>query len=136
MPQFTGVPRPGSKADALPRTDHGTVHAFDQFREYLGSRNVRVTDEAVPVKQLKASQNELDYGKMSTMARTPSFDVNNVRLLVSNDNFVIDGHHRWGAQMIKDHTVTAQVTRVDLPIRAALEAARVWTRKFGLEAKS
>lgn len=135
MPQLTGVPRPGSPADKLPRTDHGTVHAFGAFREALERRGVSVTDDAVPVKHLKASQNELDFGKISKMATTPTFDVNDVRLLVSSDNYVIDGHHRWGAQMMKDREATAQVTRIGLPARAAIEVARDWTRKFGLEAK-
>lgn len=136
MPQFTGVPRPGSKADGLPRTDHGTVHAFDAFAGHMRSRGVKVSDGIAPAKALKASQNELDFGKMHAMASTPSFSATKIPVLVSKDGFVIDGHHRWGAQMIRDRTGPVSIRQIDLPARELIREAQVWTKAFGLEPKS
>jgi hypothetical protein len=136
MPQFTGVPRVGSKADALPRTDHGTVHAFDAFAGHMKARGIKVTEGTAPAKSLKASQNELDFGKMSSMAATPSFDAKKVPVLVSKDGYVIDGHHRWGAQMIRDRSGAVATRVVDLPARELIREAQVWTKAFGLEPKN
>ena len=61
-------------------------------------------------------------------------------IMVSRDNYVIDGHHRWAAQVGTDYTgggqLTMPVVRVDLPIQQVLDAANDFARRQGLASQA
>lgn len=135
MPQFTGVPRPNTPAAMLPRSDHGTVNATNKFKEYLERRKVRVESETIPAKSLKSTQTDLHFGKMYQIYANKSFDPKKQPVIVSNDNYILDGHHRWGGMIMKGRDFPVPVTRIDLPIKTLLNVADEWTRKYGLEGK-
>lgn len=47
----------------------------------------------LPIKSLIPIQKEYDYDKIKTIAKTP----NTKPIVISKDNYIIDGHHRWVA---------------------------------------
>lgn len=59
---------------------------------------VQVLYKAINVKMLKATQNQLWLGKAISMALTGGGL--NEPLVVSKDEYVIDGHHRWAALLL------------------------------------
>ena len=139
MPQLGGFPRPGSKADKLPRTKEGGVDAYKQFEQHLAKMGVRVTPKQVKASSLKASQRELIGTKIGAMMRNRDFDPAGEAIFVSRDGYVIDGHHRWAAQVGRDledgklGDKMLNVKVVDLPISTVLREAVRWADEFGIE---
>jgi hypothetical protein len=133
MPQFTGVPIPGSPASLLPKDSSGQVDLGRRFEEFLRSKGVAVDDAVVPAMSLKATQNELDGVKVvGIMARplTPA------KVFISSDNYVIDGHHRWAATVglatKRDLSLTMPVSRIHEPILNVMVRAWAYTKAMGI----
>lgn len=135
MPQFSGIPVAGSEADKLPKDKKGEVNAADQFREFLKSKGVKVVKDSMPVSKLKSTQNELVGTKVAGMMSSKHTAD---RIFVSRDGYVIDGHHRWAAQVGRDLAdgvlgdKNIEVFRVDLNISDVMKGAIEFTDSFGL----
>jgi hypothetical protein len=104
MPQFKGTPEPGSPADKLPRDKAGEVDTEGFFREMLDKEGIKVSEPTpVPPDRLKATQSELVGVKVAGMAQVledpnhPAYEAITAPIYVSNDGYVVDGHHRWAA---------------------------------------
>ena len=72
---------------------------------------------------LKATQNELNGGKVAGIAQAIRDDkYDEVRLFVSNDDYIVDGHHRWAAKVTVDlddgveGDIKMPIARVDMDI--------------------
>ena len=104
MPQFKGTPVPGSPADKLPKDVNGEADTEALFKEMLQKENVSVS-EPTPVSpdRLKATQSELVGVKVAGMSKVlddpnhPAYEAITAPIYVSNDGYVLDGHHRWAA---------------------------------------
>jgi hypothetical protein len=140
MPQLTGIPLPGSKADMLPKDDRGRVKVGVPFVEHLQSQGIDVQPARVPASVLKASQNELNGGTVAGIARaieegrrrsgTPMF--------VTRDDYIVDGHHRWAAQVaveLKGLDGDLDVWVVDADIVSTLDQARRFTVDMGIPSR-
>ena len=142
MPQFTGAPRTGSPADALPRDKDGFVDAAPDFLAYLQDLGVKTTREQAPAAKLRATQAELNGAKVAEMMTRANFDPHRGVIFVSRDHYVIDGHHRWAAVVgldARDNAlgdITMNVIRVDAPISEVLHIARRFTQTFGIEGRA
>ena len=141
MPQLSGVPTPGSRADNLPKNEKGEVDLGPLFRKMLEDRNVPIEDADEKASFLKASQNELNGGKVSGM--TGALDAGkklggNPRLFVSSDNYIVDGHHRWAANVAHDlqdgklGDVDMPIARVDMPILELLAESNQFALDWGI----
>lgn len=141
MPQLGGKPVPGSEADKLPRNpwDKSEVDGSKQFVTFLQGIGVKTSEEVLPATNLKASQRELIGTKVGAMMRDKSFDPAKNPIFISNDNYVVDGHHRWAAVIGRDaedgHLGDAKmnVVRVNAPISEVLHLANAWSEKFGIQ---
>lgn len=51
--------------------------------------------------------------------------------IVSNDNYIMDGHHRWAATFLVDPSATLDATQIDLPGAALVTALNVVTKGIG-----
>lgn len=141
MPQLTGKPLPGSKADAL-KDENGSVDLNADFRKMLEDRGVSVRDDRKPANYLKASQNELNGSKVAGMAsaiESGKFnpDGDGTRLFVSNDNYIVDGHHRWAALTATgidngEDAPEMDVAVVDMSILELLAEANKFAKDMGL----
>jgi hypothetical protein len=141
MPQLGGKPRPGSDAAKLPKSDKGEVDGAKKFVEHLEGQGVKVTSDTVKASSLKASQNELVGAKVVGMANNSNFDPGSGEIFVSKDGYVIDGHHRWAAQVARDYEdgdggdLNMKVRVVDMDIMDVLKEANIWADDFGIMPK-
>lgn len=142
MPQFSGEPVPGTRADKLEKNKSGQVDGTAEFEKHLESLGVAVERRTVKASELKATQNELVGSKVVGMINNPSFDPAGEEIFVSRDGYVIDGHHRWAAQVGRDLAdgqigdLDLKVRVVDMPISEILREANNWASDFGIAAKS
>lgn len=126
---------PRSEMPQLPTTVEGLQHFVDE----LGKRGIKATIEQVDPSTLTATQNELDAKKVAKLygfMKPPGGWQEGGALLISNDNFVVDGHHRWaGAAAVAAGGDPIKVTaiRIDMPIDDALALAQEFSgERFGL----
>ena len=140
MPQLSGKPLPGSKGSAMAGPD-GTVDLTGDFRKMLEDNGATVNDETEKASFLKASQIELNGAKVAAM--TEVLDNGGTlggdpRIFVSHDNYIVDGHHRWAANVAhdigdaSDGDVEMQVARVDMDILELLAAANDFASDNGI----
>lgn len=141
MPQLaTANPVPGSPADALPRNDRGWVDISGAFLDHLRSEGHDVSDVTVRADQLKATQNELNGSKVAGLMEAMESGKNIPgSVWASNDNYVLDGHHRWAAEVGLDYSdnnkpgdITMPITRVDMPISVLLDSAKQFAADMGV----
>lgn len=107
-----------------------------QFLEYLKKKGVKIHEgaqgeggttnyEQVPVGKLKATQSEIKadktYGMADSIMRgfvTPDGkklkDFTKAPIVVSRDNYILDGHHRWSSMLTVDPSMSMNVVRVDM----------------------
>jgi hypothetical protein len=106
------------------RVDTRTI--LDQFLDRLERAKVRTKRERVLVGTLKATQAEIQAAKVVAMADAhlrglfPGLDK---QIVVSRDDYILDGHHRWAALMSIDPKRYMSVLRVSLPMRELLHEA-------------
>lgn len=144
MPQLSGIPLPGTPADSLDKNEYGGVDVTDQFIDALNARGINVTDATVPASHLRASQMELEGGKVSGIAKGMAEGTvdPNEPIFVTRDGYVVDGHHRWAAKVGMDTTdnslgdVMMNVRVIDMDIGAALDAANDFTKAMGIPGQS
>ncbi len=141
MPQLMGKPLPGSKADALPKDARGNVDIQEQFRHSLIAGGFKVERTEEKASFLKASQNELNgvkvAGIMGAMERG-EMTTEGAPVFTSNDNYIVDGHHRWAALVARDledgvaGDIDMDIERVDMDIITLLQAADEFAAEWGV----
>ena len=80
--------------------------------------------EKVDVGQLKATQREIKAGKTYGIANAylqGDYDPRESPIIISKDNHILDGHHRYSAMITADPEAKMNVIRVDLPMKEFLE---------------
>ena len=83
---------------------------------------VRVTKETIPASKLKKSQKELYKDKVKGIANRFNSPKDMKPLIISKDNHIVDGHHRWGAAIYKwGEDVKIPVHRINLTIDNAIK---------------
>jgi hypothetical protein len=145
MPQLSGFPVPGSRADSLERTEEGGVDIGPAFMDHLRGKGVGVTEERRLASHLKASQSELIGSKIAGMMRAMDsgneFAIRNIRenpIFVTSDGYVIDGHHRWASVIgwdaleggLEDYDMPVRV--IDMDIMEVLSEANKFANEFGI----
>lgn len=80
------------------------------FLNYLKSQNIQYTSKTLNTNTLKSTQSEFDFHKVLNLMDKKDSD----RIFVSNDDYVLDGHHRWLADHNTNEKTKAYV--IDLPI--------------------
>ena len=142
MPQFSGKPTPGSPADSRPKDKDGGVDGTQDFIKHMEGLGVKVEEKEVLASTLRASQNELVGEKVAGMMTNENFDPAGEPIFVSRDGYVIDGHHRWAAQVGRDledgnlGDLPLNVKVVDMDILEVLEEANKFAQEFGIAPKT
>lgn len=96
---------------------------FDQLLSNLKKEGVKVSKESIEVGKLKATQREIKAGKTYGMADAylkGKFKPQDAEILISSDNHILDGHHRYAALITASPDVKMKVTRVDMPMKEFL----------------
>ena len=91
------------------------------------------------VGKLKPMQKEVIPGKALAFAlgflKDGQPDLNNMEAIVSNDGYIMDGHHRWAARTLLDPNALVNVAYVDLPGANLITALNIWTKAAGKQGK-
>lgn len=141
MPQMSGVPQPGSRADALPRMAAPFGHLVDGTADFVASlaqSGIKTEQQSTLASKLKASQKELVGATVAAIMTAKGYDPGKMPIFVSRDNYVVDGHHRWAAQVGRDASdgrlgdLKVNIIRIDAPISEILHRANRWARAFGI----
>jgi len=103
MPQFKGAPHEGSYAETKLNPDKGEADVEAEFRELLDKMGIKTEMKTVKASDLKASQENLDGGKVAGMARAmKEGKIPDAPIFVTRDGYIVDGHHRWAAKVAMD----------------------------------
>ena len=83
---------------------------------------VKVTKETIVASKLKKSQKELYKDKVQGIANRFTSPNKMKPLIISKDNHIVDGHHRWGAAIYKwGDDVKLNVHRIHLSAKNAIK---------------
>lgn len=114
-----GIPR----AD-MPQLKPEVVQAFlDSWKD----KGVQVKTVDQHVGRLKATQREINAQKVIGMAKrvkSGKFDPSDPPIIVSNDGYILDGHHRWATLLAMDPDNSMSTHVVDVPMKELLKAAK------------
>jgi len=146
MPQFKGKARPGSPADKLPKNENGEVDTEEFFKQMLDKKGIKVSEpQAVPPDRLKATQMNLVGDKVAGMEQgleaNPQDPNLTAPIYVSNDGYVLDGHHRWAAIVgynakHPDKPLAMNVRVIDQPIKPLVGMSNEFADNMGIEKKA
>ena len=148
MPQFKGTPRPGSPADKLPKDENGEADTEEFFKQMLNKQGIKVSEPtAVPPDRLKATQSELVGPKVAGMSKVladpnhPAYGKITAPIYVSNDGYVLDGHHRWAAVVAHNasnpkNQIPMNVRVIDEPIEPLVKRSNAFAEHIGIRAKA
>jgi hypothetical protein len=147
MPQFKGTPQPGSPADKLPKDENGEADTEEFFKQMLNKQGIKVSDPRdVPADRLKATQSELVGVKVAGMSKVldnpdhPAYGKITAPIYVSNDGYVLDGHHRWAAVVAHNAAnpkkqIPMNVRVIDEPIEPLVKRSNSFAEEMGIRAK-
>jgi hypothetical protein len=144
MPQFKGYAKPGSIADKLPKNNDGEVDTESQFKVLLKKNGVAVSEpQEVPADQLKATQTELVGAKVAGMTKALEAEPNHPKITapiyVSNDGYVLDGHHRWAAvtsaAVASGKPAMMNIRVIDMPIKDLVKISNEFADQIGIQQK-
>lgn len=96
--------------------------------------SVKIGD-SVPVAKLSPMQKEVIPEKALGMAignllkGKPNLE--DMQAIVSSDNYIMDGHHRWAAATLIDPNKMVRVARVGIPATQLVTALNIWTKAKG-----
>lgn len=91
----------------------------------------------VAVGDLKPIQKQIYFDKAveiiakGNIAATKSFLQNQTIYVISSDNYIIDGHHRFAAAVLLDPRMKVQAISIDLPIKKLLPLALAYGDAVG-----
>jgi len=66
---------------------------------------------------------------------TDKVDLDNMEAIISSDDYIMDGHHRWAARTLLDPGASVGVASVDMPADDVVTALNVFTKAKGLKGK-
>lgn len=94
----------------------------DQFLKNLDKENIKYKKVSVEPENLKASQSEFNIDAVRSIMTDPKKTKSSI--VISKDNYILDGHHRWIADYNKG--VKTQAIMVDLPILELMRVAKTF----------
>jgi hypothetical protein len=127
------------------------VNVEQEFEDYLKSEGISVSEPVeVPAASLKATQSELVGEQVVGMVNSLEEDPNNkfitAPIMVTEDGYVIDGHHRWAAIQAYNMKnsppngakppIQMKVRIVGEPIETHIPRANSFAERMGIETMS
>ena len=109
------------------RKEMPQIGASDSFVKYLKSNDIESKRVKLDPNELKSSQMEFDQTKIDGLRNTPSSNP----IIVSRDNHVIDGHHRWLADKLEGRQSDAYMC--DLPVLELIHQAKIYSKQLNEE---
>jgi hypothetical protein len=88
----------------MPQIDNKNL---DDFTDYLKEKGVNSSEVKIDPNKLKASQSQFHKAKIEKMMDSIGNGKKMKSIIVSSDDYVIDGHHNWIAHMNLGKEVSA-----------------------------
>lgn len=89
---------------------------YPKFLDYMRDNGVTFKKEIIPARDVKAMQGEFsDAGVVKQLKKNVELGPNTKPIILSSDNYIIDGHHRWLAAMNTGNDLN--VFRVNMPAK-------------------
>ena len=110
-----------SETKNIPRSEMPQIKSENRgaMVNFMKSRGINHEQEEVAASLLKPTQQEFSPAKVK---KAMEFEGGNRSILVSNDNYVLDGHHQWLAAREKGEPV--KVIRLNAPIEKLVPLAK------------
>lgn len=110
---------------------------LDLFLGEMRAKGVKVTNVNVNPAAMKPIQKEISAKKVAGMTQAMrDGTMSSGRIVITSDDFVLDGHHRWGAATalsFERKGVTQSAIRIDMPAKQLLGKAGEFTRRKGIK---
>lgn len=139
MPQLSGTPLPGTPASRLQSREGEEVDLTDPFMAHMEGMGIKIERTQRAASHLRATQSELIGEKVVGIAgamQRGDIPRNRDALYVSRDGYVVDGHHRWAANVLLDidnnDDLELPVYVVDKDILEILDIANQFTLDQGI----
>ena len=137
MPQLLGHPNPGTPADKMQRNSRGEVNLGDAFAKHMREKGVSTSVTQMNAATLKASQRQLNGKKVATLRDVyERGQLEMTPFIISSDNYVVDGHHRWAAivaaEFDKGQEIFVPVERFSMSIMPLLKEAVSYAAEMGI----
>lgn len=109
----------------IPRRNMPQIEDSDQkeFFSYMKKNGGGVSKEKIKATLIKPIQKEIRADIVKQLVKKDSKKLQKP-LIVSKDNFLLDGHHRWLALLNIDKDIEVQVVKIGLPMKKLLDLAR------------
>jgi hypothetical protein len=143
MPQLkvAEVPPDSRAAQEVKPTERGEYDIQPLFLEHLRSKGLKTVSTTVQASVLKATQNQLNAGKIAGMtdALLQGKDLGDEPIFVSNDDYIVDGHHRWAGNVAADWAdgddddMVMSVHVIDMGIIDLLAEANAFAEQYGIK---
>lgn len=75
------------------------IDNMDKFIEDITKNDYKIKSEKVDPQTLKPTQNEFNKEKVKGMIQSGKYK--NKPIVVTSDNYILDGHHRWKAHLVQ-----------------------------------
>lgn len=99
------------------------------FLKWLKNEHgVSSTAKKVPITKVKPSQGEFNPEKIAAMMQKNLS--NDKPAIMSNDFYILDGHHRFAADLNKNRNSKFSVYWVDMPFMDLIQAARLYNKSY------
>lgn len=110
-----------SETKNIPRAEMPQIKAENRgaMVNFMKARDISHEQDEVAASSLKPTQQEFSPGKVK---KAMEFEGGNRSILVSNDGYVLDGHHQWLAAREKGEPV--KVIRLNAPIEQLVPLAK------------
>lgn len=148
MPQFKGFPLANTFADKLPKDKDGEVDTEAFFNKLLKDKNVKVSSSTnISPDKLRATQKELIGTKVAGMSKVlydkkhPAYKIITDPIYISNDGYVLDGHHRWASIVAyniqnPNNPITLKVKVIDMPIKPLVKLSNKFAKDIGIKSNA
>lgn len=98
------------------------------FFKYLSGKNIKTSNELIKPSELTATQHQFNKDKLSSIANDISQKPSKSRIIISKDNYVMDGHHRWLAHKYLGKDIG--VVRVDTDVDNLFDIMHDYPKSF------
>jgi|GEM_PF-4829795 len=127
-----GIPR-----NQMPQVPSDTKAVFISEMEKRGARVQRGVADPSKLHPIQAEMSASKVGLIMKSLRKKGMKTDDGgRIIISKDNYVIDGHHRWAAAAMlsfEDSSVKLPVIRVDMNHKDLIDATLAWNEATGIK---
>lgn len=121
---------PDDKSLGIPRRNMPQIKKkhLAKFMKWLKDEGITVTNTTIKIKELKPTQKDFNLKKVM---ETINFNREKLEkpLLISKDNYIIDGHHKWLAHLnLSGKNKSINVMQADLTAKDFLAKARQFSK--------